>query len=48
MARGTGQIMAAAKIRFNRKRGNFEIEIYGNQYIKATNARPWEVIRLLT
>jgi hypothetical protein len=38
---GTGQIMAAAKIRFNKKKGHYEIESYGSQYIKATNVRPW-------
>jgi hypothetical protein len=37
---GTGQIMAAAKIRFDKKKGNYEIESFGNQYIKATNVRP--------
>jgi hypothetical protein len=37
---GTGQIMTAAKIRFNKKSGKYEIESYGNQYIKATNVRP--------
>jgi hypothetical protein len=36
---GTGQIMAAAKIRFDKKKGKYEIESYGNQYIKATNVR---------
>ena len=36
---GTGQIMAAAKIRFDKKKGQYEIESYGNQYIKATNVR---------
>lgn len=39
---GTGQIMAAARIRFDKKKGNYEIESYGNQYIKATNVRPWK------
>jgi hypothetical protein len=39
---GTGQIMAAAKIRFNKKSGKYEIESYGNQYIKAVNVRPWK------
>ena len=39
---GTGQIMAAAKIRFDKKKGNYEIESFGNQYIKATNVRPWK------
>ncbi len=37
---GTGQIMAAAKIRFDKKKGQYEIESYGNQYIKAINVRP--------
>jgi len=37
--KGTGQIMAAAKIRFDQKKGKYEIESFGNQYIKATNAR---------
>ncbi len=37
---GTGQIMVAAKIRFDKKKGHYEIESYGNQYIKATNIRP--------
>ena len=39
---GTGQIMAAAKIKFNKKKGHYEIESYGNQYIKAVNVRPWK------
>lgn len=39
---GTGQIMAAAKIKFNKKSGHYEIESYGNQYIKAVNVRPWK------
>ena len=37
---GTGQIMAAAKIRFDKKKGQYEIESFGNQYIKAVNIRP--------
>jgi hypothetical protein len=37
---GTGQIMAAARIRFDKKKGQYEIESFGNQYIKATNVRP--------
>ena len=37
---GSGQIMVAAKIRFDKKKGHYEIESYGNQYIKATNVRP--------
>lgn len=37
---GAGEIMAAAKIRFDKKKGHYEIESYGNQYIKAVNIRP--------
>ena len=37
---GTGQIMAAAKVKFNKKSGHYEIESFGNQYIKAVNVRP--------
>jgi hypothetical protein len=37
---GTGQIMAAAKIKFDKKKGQYVIESYGNQYIKAVNVRP--------
>jgi len=39
---GTGQIMAAARIRFDKKKGKYEIESFGNQYIKAVNIRPWK------
>jgi hypothetical protein len=39
---GDGQIMAAANIRFNKKSGKYEIESFGNQYIKAVNVRPWK------
>ena len=39
---GSGQIMAAASIRFNKKKGHYEIESYGNQYIKAVNVRLWK------
>ncbi len=38
--KGGGQIMAAAKIRFDKKKGQYQIESFGNQYIKATNVRP--------
>jgi len=37
---GTGQIMAAAKLRFDKKKGHYELESFGNQYIKAVNIRP--------
>ena len=37
---GSGQIMAAAKIRFDKKSGQYQIESFGNQYIKAINIRP--------
>lgn len=36
---GTGQIMAAAKIKFDKKKGQYVIESFGNQYIKATNVQ---------
>jgi len=39
---GMGQIMAAAKIRFNKKSGHYEVESYGSQYIKAVNVRSWK------
>jgi hypothetical protein len=39
---GTGKIMVAAKIKFNKKKGQSEIESYGNQYIKAVNIKPWK------
>jgi hypothetical protein len=38
--KGGGQIMAAARIRFDKKKGQYEIESFGNQYIKANNVRP--------
>jgi hypothetical protein len=38
--KGSGQIMAAARIRFDKKKGQYGIESFGNQYIKATNVRP--------
>ena len=37
---GTGQIMAAARIRFDKKKGEYQIESFGDQYLKATNIRP--------
>jgi len=37
---GTGQMLAAAKIKFNKKQGQYEIESYGHQYIKVVNIRP--------
>ena len=40
--KGAGQIMAGARIRFNKKAGKYEIESFGNQYIKAVNVRPWK------
>ena len=32
--------MVAARIRFDKKKGQYEIESFGNPYIKATNIRP--------
>jgi len=37
---GGGQILVAAKIRFDKKKQHYEIESLGNQYIKAVNVRP--------
>ncbi len=37
---GTGQFMVAAKLRFDKKSGQYEIESFGNQYLKAANVRP--------
>ena len=37
---GTGKIIGAAKLRFDKKKGHYEIESYGNQYVRATNVRP--------
>jgi hypothetical protein len=37
---GTGKIMAATKITFNKKKNQVELESFGNQYIKAANVRP--------
>ena len=37
---GSGKIFPAASIRFNKKKGQYEIESYGNaQYIRAVNVR---------
>jgi hypothetical protein len=36
---GTGNIIVAAKIKFNKKQGQIEIESFGNQYIKVVNVR---------
>jgi hypothetical protein len=33
-------MMAAAKLRFDKKSGQYQIESFGNQYIKAHNVRP--------
>ena len=38
--KGSRQIMAAARIRFDKKKAQHEIESFGNQYIKVTNVRP--------
>jgi hypothetical protein len=39
---GGGQIMGAARIRFDKTKNQYEIESFGNQYVKATNVRPWK------
>jgi hypothetical protein len=41
-AREPAKIMAAAKIRFDKKKEHYEIESYGKQYIKAVNVRPMQ------
>src|SRR5947209_136540 len=38
--KGTGQFIVAAKIRFDQKKGQIEIESIGNQYLRAVNVRP--------
>jgi hypothetical protein len=35
-------VRASAKIRFNQRKGQYEIEGFGNQYIKAVNVHPWK------
>lgn len=37
---GTGKMMTAAKIKFNEKKGHFEIEPYGTGYTKVSNVVP--------
>jgi hypothetical protein len=36
---GSGQVIVAAKIRFDKKKEHYEIESYGNQYVKVVNVR---------
>ena len=36
---GNGKLIAAAKIRFDKKKGHYEIESFGNQYIRVVNVR---------
>ena len=38
--KGTGQFILAAKVRFDKKSGKYELESFGNQYMKAANVRP--------
>jgi hypothetical protein len=35
-----GRIMAGAKIRFDKKAGQYQIESFGDRCIKAANVRP--------
>ncbi|HVN08317.1 MAG TPA: hypothetical protein VMV61_05060 [Patescibacteria group bacterium] len=37
---GVGQFILAAKLKFNQKKGHYELESLGNQYVKARNVRP--------
>ena len=39
---GTGQIIGAARIKFDKKKGQYEIESYGNQYVKVANVRMYK------
>lgn len=38
--KGVGQFIVAVKISFDKKQGKYEMESYGNQYVKAANVRP--------
>ena len=38
--KGNGQFIAAAKLRFDKKKNQLELESYGHQYLKAVNVRP--------
>ena len=38
--KGVGQFIVAVRIGFDKKQGKYEMESYGNQYVKATNVRP--------
>lgn len=38
--KGSGQIIEAAKISFDKKKGKYDIKSYGNQPIKVVNVRP--------
>lgn len=40
--KGMGQIMAAAMIKSNKKKGHYEIESYGKQYIKGVKVYTWK------
>ena len=37
---GTGKMMTAAKVKFDKKKGHFKLEPYGNGYSKVTNVAP--------
>jgi len=39
---GSGKLLAAARIKFDQKKGHYEIESYGNQYVRVINVRPWK------
>jgi hypothetical protein len=39
---GTGQVIGAARIKFDKKKGQYEIESYGNQYVKIANVRMYK------
>lgn len=40
--KGVGQFTVAVQVRFDKKKGKYEMESYGNQYVKAVNVRPMQ------
>ncbi len=38
--KGVGQFIVAGKISFDKKQDRYEMESFGNQYVKAANVRP--------
>ena len=38
---GGGKLIAAAKLKFNKQKGHYELESYGGGYVNVVNVRPW-------